>query len=212
MLNIPIFADINENDMLSLLRCLDIKTKSYKKGVDIIKFKSKITAVGIVLTGSVDVIKSDINGDTYRLRKLGENGIFAEDLVCSQVKESPINVVATSNCEVLFVPYEKLIAPCQKACPYHIRLVKNVLKVIADNNINLMLQFDLLGKRTIREKLLTYLRTKSHEAGTEKFEIKLNRNELAEFICVDRSAMCRELGNMRDDGLIQFEKNHFTLL
>lgn len=211
MLNIELFSGIQESDMLSLLRCLDIQTKNYKKNSAIIQFNSKISSIGIVLDGSVEVVREDISGDIVTVGKLKENGIFGEALVCANIEKSPISVIASSKCEILFIPYEKVIAPCQNACYFHKQLVKNILKVISRKNLDLNLQIDLLGKRTTKEKLLTYLRTQMAETGNNKFFIPLNRNELAEFLCVDRSAMSRELCSLRDEGIIKFNKNYFEM-
>ncbi len=212
MLNIELFSGISEENMLSLLRCLDITTKSYKKNAVIIPFQTKITSIGIVLSGNIEVIREDINRDKITLAKLSENGIFAETIVCAGLEKSPVSVVAKTKCEILFIPYEKIISTCSKACSHHKRLVQNILKVIAQKNLLLSSQIDLLGKKTTREKLLTYLRTVKEEKDSKNFVIPFNRNELADFLCVDRSAMSRELCKMRDDGLIKFDKSYFELL
>lgn len=212
MLNIELFSGINESNMLSLLKCLGINTKKYKKSSVIIPFETKITSIGIVLEGSIEVIKEDINGNKIILAKLSENGIFAENIVCAGIEKSPIKVTATSNCEILFIPFEKVLSTCTNTCHFHKQLIQNMLKVIASKNILLNLQIDLLGKKTTKEKLFTYLRTQMETAKNNRFLIPYNRNELADFLCVDRSAMSRELCKMRDDGIISFNKNYFEIL
>ncbi len=212
MLNIELFSGISEEDMLSLLRCLGLSTKSYKKNSIIIPFETKITSIGIVLSGNVEVIKEDINGNKIILSKLSENDVFAETIVCAGVEKSPVAVMATSNCEVLFLSFEKVLSTCSNACNFHKTLVQNMVKIIAKKNLLLNSQIDLLGKKTTRDKLLTYLRTVKKENENNKFYIPFNRNELADFLCVDRSAMSRELCKMRDDGIIRFDKNYFEFL
>ena len=212
MLNIELFSGISEEDMLSLLRCLGIVTKSYKKNSVIIPFETKMTAIGIVLSGNVEVIKEDINGNKIILSKLSENDIFGETIVCAGIEKSPVSVMAMSKCEILFISFDKVLGTCSNACHFHKTLVQNMLKVIAKKNLLLNTQIDLLGKKTIREKLLTYLRTVKKEKNNNKFFIPFNRNELADFLCVDRSAMSRELCKMRDDGIITFDKNYFEFL
>jgi len=213
VLDIELFSHINEADMMLLLQCFGIKTKTYKNGMVVVPFASKITSIGIVLVGEVELFREDSAGNRFKIKTLKENDIFSEDLVCSEIKDSPFSVVAAKKgAEVLFIPYEKVISPCERACPYHKQLIKNILKVIAKNNLLLNLKIDLLGKRTIREKLLTYLKTQSNEQNSPKFHIDLNRNELAEFLCVDRAAMCRELSNMKTDGIINYNKNYFEFV
>ncbi len=212
MLNIELFSGINEEDMLSLLKCLGINTKSYKKNSVIIPFQTKMTSIGIVLSGNIEVIREDVNGNKIIISKLRENDIFGEAIVCAGIEKSPVCVMATSNAEILFIPFDKVISTCSNACRFHKQLVQNMLKVVAKKNILLNSQIDLLGKKTTREKLLTYLRTVMKDSGTNKFYIQFNRNELADFLCVDRSAMSRELCKMRDDKLIKFDKNYFEIL
>lgn len=212
LLNIALFSGIIESDMLLLLQCFGIKTKSYRKGSIVVPFGTRVTSIGIVLSGSVDVFREDSAGGRFLVKKLHVNSIFSEDLVCSGVKESPFSIIAGNKCEVLFLPYEKIVSPCDKACSYHKQLVKNILKVVSENNLLLNLKIDILGKRTIREKLLTYLKTQSKNQGSSQFNVSFNRNELSEFLCVDRAAMCRELSNMRNDGLIRYSKNYFEFL
>lgn len=212
MLNIELFSGISEGDMLSLLKCLGINTKSYKKNAMIIPFETKITSIGIVLEGNIEVIKEDINGNKIIISKLSVNDIFAETIVCAGLEKSPVTVMATSKCEILFIPFEKVLSPCANTCSFHKQLIQNMLKVIAKKNILLNMQIDLLGKKTTREKLLTFLRTQMAIAKSKTFLIPYNRNELADFLCVDRSAMSRELCKMRDDGIIKFDKNHFEFL
>ncbi len=213
VLDIELFSHINESDMMLLLQCFGIKTKDYKAGAVVVPFGSKVTSIGIVLAGEVELFREDSAGNRFKIKNLKENAIFSEDLVCSGIKESPFSVIAAKKgAEVLFIPYDKIISSCERACPYHKQLIKNILKVVAKNNLLLNLKIDLLGKRTIRDKLLTYLKTQSNEQNSQKFNIKLNRNELSEFLCVDRAAMCRELSNMKADGILNYNKNHFEFV
>ncbi len=212
MLNIELFSGIEESNMLSLLQCLGIETKKYKKNSIIIPFETKLTSIGIVLEGNVDVIKEDINGNRIIVAKLATNDIFGEAIVCAGIEKSPVTIVANSSCEILFLPFNKILTTCQKACPFHRQLVQNMLMIIAKKNIVLNSQIDLLGKKTTREKLLTYLRIAMKNSGSNIFSIPYNRNELADFLCVDRSAMSRELCKLRDDGIIKFNKNEFMII
>ncbi len=212
MLNIELFSGINEGDVLFLLQCIGLDTRKYKKNSIIVPFETKLTSIGIVIEGSVDVVKEDVNGNRIVVAKLSTNDIFGEAVVCAALEKTPVTVISNTDCEILFLPFEKLLHTCQKTCHFHQQVIKNLLKIIAKKNIVLNSQIDLLGKKTTREKLLTYLRTAMKNANSKLFSIPYNRNELADFLCVDRSAMSRELCRLRDEGILVFNKNEFKML
>ena len=138
------------------------------------------------------------------------NDIFGHNIVCCGENKSPVDVIADNNCEILILPFEKVVTPCEKTCPYHIQLIKNVMKMISKRNSLLTEKIDIIGQKTTREKILTLLNAyKTEEKG---FYIPYSREEMAKFLCVDRSAMSRELCKMRDENILRFNKNYFELL
>ena len=210
MLQIDLFEKITNTEVLELLKCIGIKTKVFKKGATVIKVGSKIDFLCVVLDGNLTVTKIDSLGKSVVIERLKMNDIFGHNIVCCGETKSPVEVTAENNCEVLFLPFEKVVTPCEKVCPYHIQLIKNVMKMISKRNSLLTEKIDIIGQKTTREKILTLLNAyKTEEKG---FFIPYSREEMAKFLCVDRSAMSRELCRMRDEGILRFEKNYFELI
>jgi CRP-like cAMP-binding protein len=129
---------------------------------------------------------------------------------CAGIDRSPVTVQAAEDVEILFIDYKKIITTCPSACPFHARLIENMLKLVAKKNLMLNQKLEILSKRTTREKLLCFFDTQ--RGSSQRFTIPFNREELARYLCVDRSAMSNELCKMRDDGIIRFRKNVFDVL
>ncbi len=209
MLNVDLFENIDNNSVIDLLRCTGIKTKIYKKGTYIIKQGSKIDFLGVILDGSATITKTDTLNRTIEIEQLKENSIFGHNTVCLGLNKSPVNIISNSKSEVLYLPFEKVITPCEKLCKSHLQLIKNIMKMISKKNSVLNEQIDIIGKKTIREKVISLL--EGYRKGKESFSIPYTREEMAKFLCVDRSALSRELCKMRNDGIIKFNKNVFEL-
>ncbi|WP_353893868.1 Crp/Fnr family transcriptional regulator [Proteinivorax hydrogeniformans] len=207
-----LFKGFNSTDLESILDYLSAKVVTYKKKDVILLQGSPVQFVGIVLSGTIQVIKEDIEGNINILAHFGSNDIFAETFACAYITESPVTVEAKEDCEIMFINFKKLIKDCQKTCIFHSSLVENMLCLIARKNILLNQKNEILSKRTTREKLLTYLNTQKIKSNSKKFSIPYSREGLANYLCVDRSALSRELCNMRDEGLIKFIKNEFEIL
>ena len=210
MLDIDLFENIENNDILELLQCIGIKTKVYKKNSYIIKTSSKINYLGVILSGNAIVTKSDFAGNPVEIEKLKTNDIFGHNIVCCGINKSPVDIIAKTECEVLFLPFEKVVNPCQKLCPYHLQLIKNVMKMISKRNSILNYQIDIIGQRSIRQKILAFLQ--AYNNGEKVITVPYSREEMAKYLCSDRSALSRELCRMRDEGIINFNKNNFEIL
>lgn len=209
MLDIDLFENIENNEIIELLKCIGIKTKTYKKNSYIIKTDSKIDFLGVILAGQAQISKTDVLGKKVIIENLKTNDIFGHNIVCCGLKKSPVDITAVDNCEVLFLPFEKVITPCTKLCSYHLQLIKNIMKMISKRNSLLNDKIDIIGQKTTRDKILTLLQT--YRNGEQKFSIPYSREEMAKFLCVDRSAMSRELCKLRDEGILKFNKNNFEL-
>lgn len=210
MLNIDLFENIDNNSVLNLLQCIGIKTKTFGKNSKILKMGSKIDFLGIILEGSATISKTDTLNRITIIEELKINDIFGHNIVCCNIQKSPVDITTKNGCEVLFLPFEKVVTPCEKLCPYHLQLIKNVMKMISKRNSLLNDKIDIIAQKTIRDKIFSLLETYKKEEGG--FSIPYNREEMAKFLCVDRSALSRELCKMRDEGLILFNKNHFEIL
>ena len=207
--NNPLFQGIAFSDFDNMLTCLSAKTVCYKKDDVILLSGDTVSFVGLVLSGSVQVIKEDIDGRVVLLSELGVSEIFGEIFACAGIDHSPVTVRAKESTEILLINYKKIITSCTAACPFHAKLIENMLKLIAVKSLNLNQRIEILSRRTTREKLLAFF--DMQRGVVKKFTISFNREELAQYLCVDRSAMSNELSKMRNEGLIAFSKNSFEL-
>lgn len=208
---VMLFDGIDEADIGSLLKCLSANEKKFNKGDIIYMDGDTILHVGIVLSGKVQIIKEDYFGNRTIMTEIGEGEIFGEVFACSKTDKIPVTVVSATNSVVLFVNYRHVITVCSSSCEFHLKLIENMLGILARKNFMLNHKIDCLSKRTTRERILTYLSFQSKKAKSNSFTIPFNRQELADYLCVDRSAMSSELGKMRDEGMVEFNKNKFTL-
>ena len=210
MLQIDLFENVQNNEVLELLKCIGIKTKVFRKNAFILKAGSKIDYLAVILGGRAVMSKTDSFGKQTVIEELKMNDIFGHKIVCCGLDKSPVDVIAENECEVLFLPFEKVVTPCAKLCPYHLQLIKNVMKMISKRNSLLNDKIDIIGQKTTRDKIMALLET--YHNGQRVFSIPYTREEMAKFLCVDRSAMSRELCRMRDEGILKFSKNHFEIL
>lgn len=209
---IQLFQGISENELENMLKCLDANIKQFDKEDIIIMTGSEINSVGIVLSGNVKIIEENIFGNQSIIAEIGEGHIFAETFACAGIEKSPVTVIASSACKIMFISFQRIIKSCSSACTFHTRLIRNMLHMIASKNLMLKDKIELLSQRTTRDKLLNYLNSMVKRQKTTKIVIPFNRNELADFLSVDRSAMSRELCKLRDEGVIEFNKNEFEIL
>ena len=211
-LNAPLFAGIKNEDMGAMLHCIGYHISSFSRG-EIIAFEGDhLKHIGIVLSGRVDMVKEDLWGNKTMLLRMGRNEIFGETFACGDDSLSTVTFLVSEDATVMFMPFSRVMHSCTMACGFHHRLIENMVRVIAGKNRELMQKVDVVSKRTIREKLLAYLSIQAQQKSTRYFEIPLGRVELAEYLCVDRSALTRELAKMKEDGLIDFDRNCFRIL
>lgn len=207
-----LFHDIAENELDTMLNCLGARTKIYQKGDFILSAGDEVSSIGIVLSGSVEIVREDVMGRRSLVGSLGQADIFGEALACAGIKKSPTSVLAGSKAEICFTDYGRVVTSCSNACGFHARLIRNMLQLMAYKNLFLNKKLDYLSLKSMREKLSSYLLDQYGLHGGASFTIPFNREGLADYLSVDRSAMSRELGRMRDEGLIIFERNRFELL
>ncbi len=205
------FAGIAAGEMERLLPCLGARERSYEKGEMIFQAEAPSTYVGIVLSGAVDVVQEDFWGNRGILARLTPGDLFGEAFSCAQVEKLPVGVTAAEDVAILLVDYRRIATTCTSACGFHARLIHNMLRILAEKNIALTQKIEHVTRRTTREKLLSYLSAQARRARSSAFTIPFDRQALAEYLAVDRSAMSAELGRMRREGLLSVEKNRFTL-
>lgn len=207
-----LFQGVAEHDLEAMLNCLTATERKYKKNDVILLAGAKVTSVGILMEGSAQITRDDAEGNRTILSELGRADLFAEAYVAAASDEIPITVIATSDCRIVWIPFGKIIGTCSVACDFHRTLVQNMMRVIAMKNILMNEKMRILSCKTTKEKLMTYLSDYSEHVGKDRFKIPFSRNELADFLSVDRSAMSRELSKLREEGYLNYHKNEFELL
>ena len=208
----PLFKGINQSDIQSILGCLNACVKKYSKNQPIWTAGDKIYQVGIVLSGSVSVESEDYWGNRTIISKLSPGDLFGEAFSCAETEHLPINVISLNNTEIMFLEYNKIITGCPTTCTFHMSLIHNMIKILSQKNILLTNKMEYITKRKTKDKILAYLSSQAVHFSSNTFDIPFNRQELADFLSVDRSAMSNELCKLRDKGIIAFNKNHFTLI
>ncbi|MDD4565134.1 MAG: Crp/Fnr family transcriptional regulator [Eubacteriales bacterium] len=208
----PLFQDISENDMEAMLSCLGATERKYRKNEVILLAGTKVSSVGILTEGNAQITRDDAEGNRTILSELEQADLFAEAYVAAGYAEIPVTVIATSDCRIVWISFDKIIGTCSSSCDFHNTLVQNMMRVIAIKNIFMNEKMRILSCKTTKEKLMTYLNDYSERVGNDKFKIPFSRTELADFLSVDRSAMSRELSRLRDEGYIRYNKNEFELL
>lgn len=209
---VSLFQGIQKSEINDVLNCMDSNTKKYSKNQIIVREGMKMNNLGIILDGSVQVIREDIMGNRMIVASLFSGEIFGETFACAGVDASPVSVIADEDSTILWIALTRIVTPCTTACDFHSQLIMNLLQILAKKNLYLNNKMELLSKRSIREKILSYLAEQANKHKTAVFEIPLNRNEMADYLCIDRSAMSRELSKLKEEGILDYHKNSFRFL
>lgn len=209
---VSLFKDIKESDLQPLLACLSPKIAQYEKNDIVFMSGDSINSFGIVLSGQVQIVLEDFYGNRSILAQTGKGNLFGESFAFAENKTLPVSVITAAESELLFIDSRRITSPCANSCIYHKQLIQNMLNILALKNISLTQKIELVSKKTIREKLLAYLSSEAQKAGKSSFSIPFDRQGLADYLSVDRSAMSAVLSNLRNEGIINFRKNKFELL
>lgn len=208
----PLFREIEKKELHAMLVCLGGQIKEYKKGTSIFRWGDKISKIGFVLKGNVHVLRETYWGKESLLGRIGAGDLFGEVYACLPDLEFDGTVVAQTDCSILFLNLNRTITTCSSSCHFHTQMISNLLQILAQKNIAFSRKLDCLSHHTIRARLLEYFSKQAQICGNSSFSIPLNRQQLADYLCVDRSAMTVELYKLKDEGILDFDKNKFTLL
>ncbi len=207
-----LFAGVGDEEILAMLDCLQAVTGRYAKGSYIFRQGENIQDISVLVEGRIHIQRDDYWGNRSIINVLNTGEMFGEAYAAPGSGAIVNDVVAVEDSTVIFFNVKKILTVCSSACRFHSLVVQNLFLAISEKNRMLMQKLDHMSKRSTREKLISYL---SEEAGKQNrgtFEIPFNRQQLADYLSVDRSAMSNELCKMRDEGLLIFQKNRFTLL
>ena len=212
LLKSPLFAGIGAQDMEAMLDCLGAVERRFSRGEAVLRAGEPARWLGVVLSGRLQVCREDREGRRTVLSSVPPAGIFGEAHACAGTAALPVSVWAVEDSGVLLLDIARVVGTCPSSCTFHSRLVTNLLSVLAGKNILLSAKLEHVSQRTIREKLLSYLNAQAALAGSDSFAIPFDRQALADYLCVDRSALSRELSALRREGILEAEKNRFRLL
>lgn len=207
-----LFSGMKENEIEKLLLYLKPNEKSYSKDETVFHMGEKISKMGCLLVGQVLIQREDHWGNLSILSEISAGEIFGEAYAVSESTPITFNVIASEECTVLFLDCSCITDICPSSCQSHNMLIRNFISLLSSKNRFLTRKIRFMSERSLRDKLVSYLSEQSLNAGSATFDIPLNRQQLADYLSVDRSAMSNELSKMRKDGLLEFKKNHFTLL
>lgn len=209
--NTHLFHGVREDEIGQMISCLGAREKTYRKNETIFRAGDTVNEIGLVESGSVNIIVNFYWGGSHIFGHVEKGKTFAENYAAIPGKELICDVVAAEDSEILFLNLTKLLTTCRNGCSFHQRLIHNLLRISAQQSLSLSSRMMHTAPKAIRERLLSYLSEQSMVNGSTSFTIPFDRQQLADYLGVDRSAMSGELGRMQKDGLISFKKNAFTL-
>lgn len=212
LLTMLLFDGIKKEDMHSMLNCLSAYVREYKKEQYVFHDDDEIDMIGIILKGSVQMLREDLWGNKTLLISMKAGGLFGETFACNKNRNATVSFQTSSDTVIIFLPFSRVMHSCSMSCKFHHRLVENMVSIIAAKNVALMDKVDIISKKSLREKIYTYLLQEAGKQNSSYFDIPLGRVQLAEYLCADRSALTRELNMMRDEGYIDYDKNSFHIL
>lgn len=207
-----LFSNISSSDIQFILNCLSFKVSSYKKDEFILHAGENTDLLGIIIKGKVLILKDDFWGNRSIISEVSEGFPFAEAYAFISTIPLEISVLASTDCTILFLDVKKIIQTCSMSCNFHNQLIYNLLSDVSKKNMILTKKIEHMSKKTIREKLLSYLSAESQKNKNASFKIPFTRQQLADYLSVDRSALSNELSKLMREGVLIFKKNDFILL
>ena len=205
-----LFHGLREAQIREMLPCLSARQSRFRRGQFLLRAGDRVAFAGILLSGEAEVLQEDFWGNRNLLAAVGPGDLFAEAFACAHAV-SPVSVLCKTDGSVLYLNVRAVFSPCEKACAQHKALSQNLIRVLAEKNMQLNEKAGFLSQRTTREKLLAYLSAQARRAGSARFRIPFDRQQLADFLSVNRSAMSAELSRMQREGLLCADRSSFTL-
>lgn len=206
-----LLSGISEEDLISMLACLDVKTKSYPKDAFLFHAGDTAESIGLVLSGTVLIIQEDVWGNRNIISKAAPGQTFAAAYACAPGSVMDVSVSAETPVTVMFLNVNRVMHTCPSACARHSRIILNLLGELAEKNLRFAEKLTHIGQRTTRAKLMSYFSAEAQRLGRCEFDIPFSRQQLADYLAVERSGLSLELGKMQREGLLEFHKNHFIL-
>ena len=207
----PLFEGIAEENLLRMLTCLGARVIPFDKKYTIFAEGSAAKYIGIVLSGTVHVVQIDYFGNRSILSEISAGEVFNEAFACAEIKEMPVSVIANEPAEIMLIDCSHILHTCQNNCGFHQKLIFNLMKDLAQKTIMFHQRIEITSKRSTREKLLAYLTLQAKKTGKRSFDIPFDRQQLADYLEVERSGLSAEISKMKKEGIIDSNKNHFEI-
>ena len=207
-----LFEGIVIEDLRAMMGCISGRTVSYSKGQFIAREGDTATNVGLVLSGAVRMEREDYYGNRSIVAHIGPGELFGETYACAGLSALPISIVADEDSTALLMDCRRILSTCSSACAFHSRIIYNLLKLVATKNLVFDQKIQIISKRTTREKLMAYLLNQAKLRGSNQFSIPYDRQELADYLEVDRSGLSAEISKLRKEGVLESEKSRFQIL
>ena len=206
-----LFSGVSEDELTAMLSCLKAEKKDFPKEAFVLRSGDTADSIGLALAGTVLVIQEDIWGNRNILSKAGPGQTFAAAYACAPGSVLNVSVIAETPVTALFLNVKRILNVCPSACAHHSRIIRNLLSELAEKNLRFNEKLTHMGQRTTRSKIMSYLSSEAQRLGKYEFDIPFSRQQLADYLAVERSGLSLELGKMRSEGLLDFHKSHFIL-
>ena len=208
----PLFYDIENENLIPMLGCIRAKVRQVCRD-EVIAYEGESCAdVGIVLSGEIQITRTDYEGNRSIVSSILPSELFGESFACAELKSSPVDIVAREDGEIMVIDIHCLMHTCSNACAFHNQMIFNLLKAVSASNIALNQKIEIISKRSTREKLIAYLSMQAKKTGKTAFTIPYDRQELADFLEVDRSGLSAEISKLRREGVLECKNSTFKLL
>ena len=206
-----LFEGVEDGHLITMLSCLGAKRAEFDKKYTIFTEGAPAKYIGILLAGSAQIVRHDYYGNRSIVSGILPGELFGEAFACAETKTLPVSVIANEPCEVLLIDSTHVLHACSNGCEFHRRMIYNLMRDLARKNTMVYSKLEITGKRSTREKLLAYLAHVEQQTGKAEFDIPFDRQELADYLEVDRSGLSVEISKLRREGVIECKKNHFVL-
>lgn len=207
-----LFRGVSPEEVRVMLNCLNAKTKRFQRGSVIYHAGEMVSSIGMVLSGSVSIENDDVWGNKSILDHVLPGQVFAETYACVPGEPLMVSIAAVEATEILFLDVNRVLHVCSNACTFHNKSIRNLLSIASQKNLNLSRRILHTSSKSIRGRLLSYLSFQAARQNSREFEIPFNRQQLADYLSVDRSAMSNELSKMQREGLLTVKRNRFSLV
>ena len=206
-----LFQGIREHEIEAMLTCLSAEERTYGKDAYIYRAGDVTGRLGVVMEGPVNIIKDDVWGNRKIIENIGGGQIFGETYACLKGEPLMVDVQASERSRILFMDVNRILTTCSSSCDFHNRLIRSLMYVLAGKNLMLTKKMDIITPKSLRERVMVYLSQESVKQGCRTVTVPFNRQQMADYLSVDRSALSAELSRMQRDGVISYEKNRFTI-